>query len=489
MEAKKLLDQTKLVFVSNRGPVSFAEAAGRIVSRAGHGGLVTGLRDVVLDQRAVWISSAMTAADDTVARSHSYGAFDHSVGDAMFRLRLVPSDPAIYARFYEGFANGVLWPLQHYLFDLLRLGDTGAWEDDYGAYRTINAGFAEAVIEELTDQPEAVVMIQDYHHYPCAGLIRSHRPDVFLSQFVHIPWTQPDSWRILPTWIREDLLRGVLANDIVGFHTQRWANNFLACCEELLDGVEVDRRQAVVRHGDRETWARVYPLPISVRWWQQVARGPEAEALAAELRASRQSRRLVVRVDRADPAKNILRGVEAFDLFLREHRHYRERVVFLMHLVPSRLTAPGYAEYLETVKEAVATLNRAHGMPGWTPVELVLTESVHRAAAEYREADVFISNSLMDGRNLVALEASLLNTVGGVLVLSENAGAYEALGEHALAVNPWDVGQQAAAIHKALEMSMSERNRRARALRRAASNERSWFDAQWADYLAKRGLR
>jgi trehalose 6-phosphate synthase len=481
---------TKLVVVSNRGPVSFAEEAGRIVPRAGHGGLVTGLRDVVLRHRAVWISSAMTTADEVMSQSAGYGSFEHEVDGDTFVLKLVRSDPATYARYYERFSNAVLWPLQHGLFDPLNLPDTNGWWTNYGAYRTINSGFAAAVLGEIADSDEALVSIQDYHLYPLAELIRRHRPDVFTIHFVHIPWPSPDVWRMLPTGIRETLLGNMVANDIVGFHTRRWADNFAACCAELLPGAEVDREARVVRYGGRETWVGVYPLPISMDWWRQRAASEEAKQLTEELRVRREQQQLIVRIDRPDEAKNILRGLGAYDTFLRRNSDaYRGRVVFIVHLIPARLSMSDTREYLESIRARVAEIDALHGSPQWKPVELIIENSIARAAAEHRMADVFMCNSLMDGRNLVSLEMGYLNEVDGVLILSENAGAHELAGPFALSVNPWDVSAQAAAIKTALEMPADERARRSRGLKEAVTSEEPWFERQWADYQVKREQR
>ena len=233
-----------------------------------------------------------------------------------YRVNYVASNPDAYDGFYNIIANPMLWSIQHYPWDLsnapdIRRNETEAFEF---AQNAVNEDLANAVLEEVADVEEPVVMVHDYHLYTLPGLIRRSRPDVFLHHFVHIPWSQSDSWRVLPSVIRREIPDGILANDIVGFHTRSYRHNFLQCCQDLTD-YEVDHEAGIVPVGDREVWVRAYPLPIDAGAVQAVARRPGVHEFEAELLRRRRDH-LILRVDRADLSKNVLRGFSAFDTFL-----------------------------------------------------------------------------------------------------------------------------------------------------------------------------
>jgi trehalose 6-phosphate synthase len=331
-----------------------------------------------------------------------------------------------------------------------------------------------------------VVMLHDYHLYLAPRAIRHANPDVFLHHFIHIPWTQPDAWRVLPRDMREEIYEGVLSNDIVGFHTRAYKRNFMLCCRELFD-MDVDEEAGIVRFEGREVWVRAYPLPISAESFQRTAGSPEVAEYEQEL-LRRRREHLILRVDRADLSKNVLRGFTAFDLFLTQHPEFREKVTFIAQLMPSRQDVPEYLEYLEKIEALVAVVNHRHGTTDWMPIDLKLRENLPEAVAAYKHYDLLIVNAMFDGMNLVAKEGPLVNEHAGVSLLSENTGAHEELAEFALSVNPFDVQEQADAIHRALTMSLEERVWRAEGLKRivTARHPGDWIDDQLADIEAKR---
>jgi trehalose 6-phosphate synthase len=332
-------------------------------------------------------------------------------------------------------------------------------------------------------------MIHDYHLYTLPDLVRRARPDAFLHHFVHIPWTQSDAWRVLPTRIREEIFTGLLANDIVGFHTRSYRQNFLQCCRDLMD-LEVDFQRGLVRFGEREVWVRAYPLPIDHKATRRVAQGPRVEEFERELLRRRRDF-LILRVDRADLSKNVLRGFSAFDLFLEQHPEFSERVTFMAQLMPSRTDVPQYAEYLERIEALVAVVNHRHGTPDWMPIQLKLRDDLEEAMAAYKHYDVLLVNAMFDGMNLVAKEGPIVNEREGVSILSENTGAHEELGEYALSVNPFDIQELANSIYAALTMEPSERRRRAEGLVEIVTSRDpgDWIDEQLADIRAKRRTR
>ncbi|HEY4894999.1 MAG TPA: trehalose-6-phosphate synthase [Solirubrobacteraceae bacterium] len=475
-----------LVLVSNRGPVTF-QADGEV--QRGSGGLVTALTGLASHREAIWIASAMSEHDAEVSRAHGGGAFSVSSpgGGPDLQVRLVVSDPDAYDRFYNVFANPMLWFIQHYLWDLSNAPDIRREEIEafeFG-YNVVNEDLAHAVVEQLDRVDEPVVMVHDYHLYTLPDLVRRARPDVFLHHFIHIPWTQPDAWRVLPTRIREEIYAGLLANDIIGFHTRSYRHNFLQCCRDLMD-LDVDFEAGVVRFGEREVWVRAYPLPIDHRATRQIAERERVAAFEGELLRRRRDF-LILRVDRADLSKNVLRGFSAFDLFLEEHPEFSERVTFMAQMMPSRTDVPQYAEYLERIEALVAVVNHRHGTPDWMPIQLKLRDDLDEAVASYKHYDVLLVNAMFDGMNLVAKEGPLINERDGVSILSENTGAHEELGEYALSVNPFDIQELANSIYAALTMDPGERARRARGLVEIVTSRDpgDWIDEQLADIRAK----
>jgi trehalose 6-phosphate synthase len=474
-----------LVLVSNRGPVTFQDDGD---VKRGTGGLVTALTGLASHRDAVWIASALTDGDARKAHEAEGKAFTvRSPAGGEYQVRLVVSDPDAYDRFYNIFANPMLWFIQHYLWDLsnapdVRRNEVEAFE--YG-YNVVNEDLATAVIEEIEGDDEPVVMVHDYHLYTLPALVRRARPDVFLHHFVHIPWTQSDAWRVLPQEIRDELYCGLLSNDIIGFHTSSYRRNFLQCCRDLMD-LEVDFDAGVVHFEDREVWVRNYPLPIDAKALFNVAASDGVARQEQELLHRRRDH-LILRVDRADLSKNVLRGFSSFDLFLEQHPEFRERVTFIAQLMPSRTDVPEYAEYLERIEALVAVVNHRHGTPDWMPIQLKLRDDLEEAVAAYKHYDVLLVNAMFDGMNLVAKEGPMVNERAGVSILSENTGAHEELGEHALSVNPFDIQALADSIHAALTMEPGERARRLRGLKEivTARDPGDWIDDQLEDIRAK----
>jgi trehalose 6-phosphate synthase len=483
----------KLLVVANRGPVSYGRsAAGERVVLRGGGGLVTALRSLVDHHDVTWIASAMSDEDRAVAAEHGGDGFEESARDGSpYRLRLVAHDPNAYDWYYNVVANPTLWFLQHYMWGLpyapdLDLGLHNAW---FGGYLPVNETFAGAVVAEIDREPDAAVFLHDYHLYLAPKLIRERRPDAVMSHFIHIPWPQSDYWHVLPGHLRRSVHEGLLANDIVGFHTARWKRNFLRTCEELL-GAEVDDRAGTVTHDGRRTVVTSHPIGIDPFEFDELKDSP---AVLEEERQIVEARKefLVLRVDRTDPSKNVIRGFRAFGLFLDLHPDLRGRVVLLALLDPSRQDIPEYSEYLAAIQREARTVNDRFQTEGWTPIDLRIADNFAQSVAAYKQYDVLLVNAVFDGLNLVSKEAPLVNARDGVLILSENAGAHEELGEWALTVNPVDVYGQAESIYVALTMPADERRRRLEATRALVRGHdlAAWIAAQLDDLdaLAPRG--
>jgi trehalose 6-phosphate synthase len=480
--------ETPLVLVSNRGPVTFGPG-GEI--RRGSGGLVTALIGLATHREVTWVASAMTDEDVVVAERHSGRPFPVQTPDGHeYRVKMVASSAEAYDGFYNIIANPMLWFIQHYLWDLsnapdIRRHETEAFE--FG-YNVVNEDLARAVLEEIDGVSNPIVMVHDYHLYTLPNLIRRERPDAVLHHFVHIPWSQSDSWRVLPSMIREEIYNGILANDIIGFHTRSYRRNFLQCCEDLM-GYEVDFERGIVTcESGREVWVRAYPLPIDSAAVQEVATRSRVHEFEDELLRRRRDH-LILRVDRADLSKNVLRGFSAFDVFLEQHPEFREKITFIAQLMPSRTDVPEYAEYLERIEAVVAVVNHRHGTPDWMPIQLKLRDDLEEAVASYKHYDVLIVNAMFDGMNLVAKEGPMVNERAGVSILSENTGAHEELSEYALSVNPFDIQELADSIHAALAMPVLERKRRLEGLKSivTARNPGDWVDDQLADIKQRAG--
>jgi trehalose 6-phosphate synthase len=490
-----------VVLLSHRGPASFRQTPRGVTVKRGAGGLVTALMGLAEHlEDAVWVCAAATQADAAVAAEHEGHSVelafsphpqlvgpDDVVNAPTLSARYVEVDPERHQMFYGEIANPLLWFVQHGLYG--RANEPDITAETHRAftegYTAVNRLFANAVAEEIEARGgRAIVMLQDYHFYLVGEMVRQRCPDAVISHFVHIPWPSPEGWRVLPPSIREPLLHGLLGCDVVAFHTTRFARNFLACAAELL-GLEIDMRAMTVRAGDRTVAARAYPISVDVESVEKLAASEEvgAHCKALETAYLDAGHQLIVRVDRTDPSKNVVRGFRAFGLLLDEHPELRGRVTFLASLMPSRTDVPEYADYLAQVGAVVAEVNARHHMEGWQPIDLRLQEDMAFAVAAYQLADVLVVNAVNDGMNLVAKEAVLVNSRDGVLLLSESTGAHEELGAHALTVHPFDLQQQADAMYAALTMPVDERRRRLAAAADAvrANDVQRWLDNQMED--------
>ena len=449
-----MAQRRQLIVVSNRGPVTYErDQDGARVERRGGGGLVTALRPLLEHHDVTWIASAMSDEDRRVAA-------EGAAGDVV----LVAHDPAAYDAYYNVVANPMLWFVQHSLWGrALQPELDDAFHAAWRSYEQVNESFARTVVAELDNKPGAAVLFQDYHLYLAPAYVRAARPDAVLAHFVHVPW--PTDWTTLPESMRRAVHEGLLANDVVAFHTERWARAFRTSCAETTRGFGAT---TVTHHA------------ISIDTDEFAALRDSAGVLAEEERiVADRPEKLVVRVDRTDPSKNIVRGFHALGLLLDTHPEWRGRVRMLALLDPSRQSIPEYAQYVAEVERAVAEVNAAHG----DVVQLRVADNFPQSVAAYKQFDVLLVNAVYDGMNLVAKEAPLVNVRDGVLVLSENTGAFEELSEWSVAVNPFDIAGQAEALHAALSMAEPERRRRIEAIRShvRANDVHGWLAGLLAD--------
>ena len=449
----------ELIVVSNRGPFGYTvDARGERVVTRGAGGLVTALRPLVARHDVTWIASALTAEERRLAAA---GAADVETASGVpFRLRFVAHDPAAYDLFYNVAANPTLWFVHHGLSALRRDSDGAVGPAWSGGYLPVNETFADVVVAELEQRPGAAVFFQDYHLYVAPRLVRERRPDALLAHFVHIPWPRPEEWDALPQWLVRDVHDGLLANDVVGFHTERWRSAFLDSCRRL--GLDTSH-----------TRVTSHPISVDAAEFDALAESPAVLEREREL-VARRPERLIVRVDRTDPSKNVVCGLEAFGLLLDRRPDLRGRVGMLALLDPSRQAIPEYVAYRGAIERAAAEVERRH--PG--ALELLIQDDFPQSVAAYKQYDVLLVNAVRDGLNLVVKEASLVNRRDGVVVLSENTGAFEELRGWVVPVDPQDLDGHVAALEQALDMAPEERSRRAAALR---LHVRAHDLAGWAD--------
>ncbi|MEV8545140.1 trehalose-6-phosphate synthase [Streptomyces sp. NPDC051572] len=444
----------QVLVASNRGPVSYEVGDdGSLRARRGGGGLVSGLSAIGPDAGALWVCSALSDGDRE--------AVWRGVGEDGVRMLDIPAD--VHADAYNGIANSVLWFVHHMLYQTpLEPVFDAEFRRQWASYEAYNRAFTETLAAEAAEG--AVAIVQDYHLCLVPGMLRELRPDLRIGHFSHTPWAPADYFRMLPDDIREQLLTGMLGADRLGFLTHRWADAFTACCTEFTGGL-----------GD--TRIGVHGLGADADFLRARSHEPDVEerivALREEIGANR---RTIVRVDRTELSKNIVRGLLAYRQLLDDHPEFLEQVVHVAFAYPSRQDLAVYRDYTAEVQRVADEINSRYGTAGWTPVVLHVKDDFARSLAAYRLADVALVNPIRDGMNLVAKEVPVVSDEGCVLVLSREAGAYEELGEDAIPVNPYDVIGTAAALHEALTMPPEERAERTKRLTAAAT---ALPPAQW----------
>jgi trehalose 6-phosphate synthase len=444
----------RVLVASNRGPVSYTvHEDGSLHAKRGGGGLVSGLSAIGSEAGALWVCSALSDGDREAVR--------RGVGEDGVRMLDIPAD--VHADAYNGIANSVLWFVHHMLYQTpLEPVFDAEFRRQWASYEAYNRAFAEALAAEAARG--ASVVVQDYHLTLVPGMLRELRPDLRIGHFSHTPWAPPEYFRMLPDDIAGQVLRGMLGADRLGFLTHRWADAFTACCEQFAGGLGGTR-------------IGVHGLGADADFLRRRAHEADVEERILALREQiGAGRRTIVRVDRTELSKNIVRGLLAYRQLLDDHPEWRERVVHVAFAYPSRQDLAVYREYTAEVRRVAEEINSQYGTPGWTPVVIHLKDDFARSLAAYRLADVALVNPIRDGMNLVAKEVPVLSDEGCVLVLSREAGAFEELGEDAIAVNPYDVIGTARALHEALSVGPEERAERSKRLAAAAT---ALPPAQW----------
>lgn len=484
----KLLDGRRLIIASNRGPIQFdIQPDGSLATQRGTGGMVTALLATARILPMTWVAAAMTDGDRRIA-AESNGDLVRAMGEDL-AVRFVTVPNSVYQRHYYVFCNPLLWFIQHFMWNTPRTPNIGravyeAWES---GYIPVNQAIAQAIVEEARTSGTAapIVLLQDYHLYLAPRMVREALPDASILHFTHIPWPGPRYWGMLPEFMRRRIHEDMCACDIVGLQTRADVQNFLHCAEVILDGAVVDYDTCTVRFRDHLVHVREYPISIDSAGLLEFKDSPAVKAYIERLRPLT-GQQTIVRVDRSEPSKNIIRGLRAYELLLERYPAYRAHVNFLQFLVPSRSELGVYQTYTDEIFELVESINDHYGDVDWQPIRVFYEENYAQAIAGMTLYDVLLVNPVIDGMNLVSKEGPLVNGRDGVLILSELAGSFEQLQEFVLPVSPTDLEGTVRALHQALTMHEDERHARAEGLRKQVEDNDivRWLESQFKDLLA-----
>ncbi|MBN2542392.1 trehalose-6-phosphate synthase [bacterium] len=461
METSEILSRElpgyKFVLVANREPYVHLKTGNGIKCTIPAGGLTVALDPVLQASGGTWVGWGSGNADKEVV-------------DENDRIMVPPEDPKYTLKrvwlseeqehgFYLGFANQVLWPLCHVVFT------KPVFKPQYWKkYKEVNKLYAKATLEEIGDE-KVFIWVQDYHFPLLPKLIRDARPNALITQFWHIPWSLPGIFRICP--YKKEILEGMLANDLLGFHLPSYCNNFLRTIERELES-KCDFDQMTVDYKGQRTWVKPFPISVDYDHINDFAMKDEVLEETKKLREDYGCDYIAVSVDRLDYTKGILEKFSAIDFFITRYPEYKSNFVLMQAGAPSRTEIPAYAKLNNMIDETVKKINEKHRVGNWVPIDFQRKKLDYtRLLGYYRTADLCIVSSLEDGMNLVAKEVvSAQVDEKGILLLSEFCGAYHELGENSVSINPYDVERFAEAIKASLEMPQHEKTGKMRNLRR-----------------------
>ncbi len=431
-----------------------------------------------------WVASAMTEGDRRMAEGYEKCLVPIPEENPEFCVSFVVVESEIYEAYYSVISNPLLWFVQHYMWNtpyvpVIDDNTHKAWHDSY-VY--VNKIFAERIIEEAeTDERKPLIMIQDYHLYTCPGYIREKLDDIFLNQFIHIPWPQSEYFSILPEYMQEAIVKGLLSNDIIGFHLKKYVMNFLYTCEPYVEKVDYGSRK--IWHDGRIISVNHYPISVDCRKLTENAKTNEVIQKEELIKKIKGDCFLIYRTDRADLSKNIIRGFKAYELFLQKHPEFHGKVKFLSTGMPTRQQIKEYCDYRDETYRTIDEINERYSKDGWKPIEQLFKADYNLVTAAFKHYDCLLVNPIVDGMNIVAKEGPIVNENNGVLILSNGAGSYEELQDYSIIVNAYDITQTADAIYRAIMMSNEERARIIEGLKKSI-NERNvyiWMQEQFKD--------
>lgn len=471
----KLGDYLFLV-VSNREPYIHTMSGDGIICHRPVSGLTVALDPVMRASKGTWVAYGSGDADRKVVDSHNRVAVPPEKPEYSLRRVWLTKDEV--AGFYLGFSNEALWPLCHVTFTppIFR-------ESDWNTYKRVNQIFAEAVIQEVADH-KAMVLVQDYHLALLSRLIKEQNSKLIVGQFWHIPWPTHEIFRTCP-W-QEEILDGLLGNDLLGFHTQSYCNNLLETVEHTLEA-KIDQNEFTITYRGKTTL--VQPFPISVDFGQ-LSQEAGTEAVEREMESLRreldlEGKYVGLGMDRIDYTKGIPQRLQALDKFLEDFPSYRGKVVFIQAGMPSRTQIESYQNINQSIDDLINSINDKYGNDSWKPVIPMTRQlALPTLAALRRLANFCVVSSLHDGMNLVAKEFVSSRVDGdGVLILSQFTGAVAEM-QGALLINPYAINEFAKKMKEAIEMPEAERRRRMKTMRETvASRNIYWWGASMVSRL------
>lgn len=484
------------IIASNRGPIEYyAEPDGTFHKRYGSGGLITALLGAIQHRHIVWIALAMSKADRTGMRTHHYT--DEQLPSILdnISLQMLNVSQKAYRRYYYNISNHLLWFAQHELLDpAMTTTFTQKTQDDWEqGYCLVNETIARAVIKELTlHGPETPVILQDYQLYLVAGHIRKQYPQARIGHVIYIPWPDARYMAMLPDYMTQRIYRSMAMNDFIGFQTLNDARNFLMGATRFLENAHIQWDDTDTSKPGKLFWQGrsvqicLHPAMLSPQYLHSVAQSQEIEVAVQEISTQineDDNKQLILRVDRVEPTKNIIRGFQAYERLLQTHPELHKCVTFLALLVPSRESLAKYRLYEHEVRNIIARINTQFGQEGWQPIVAAFGNNRIRALAYLQRYDVLLVNPVVDGMNLVVKEGAILNKRSGVTILSCTTGAYDTIGNHVLGITPLDVDATAETLYRALIMPFEERKHHADKVREVLLQEdaRQWFDVQLQD--------
>jgi len=415
----------------------------------------------------------MGEGDREVARRMQGGHVKVPAAGEKLYLRFIVSPRKTYHKFYNIFCNPLLWFLQHHMWDCCRspnidLAIYDAWEN---GYVPVNQAFAQAIVDTVAlSDPPPLVLLNDYHLYLASNYIRQQLPHQVIQHFIHIPWPPPSYWQLLPNSMREPIIQSLCTSDIVGFQTAQDVHGFLDCCQSFISEADIDYEQQTVQINGHITQVKAYPISVDVAALKSMLSSPTLQRYLEKLRPLC-GEQTIVRVDRMEPSKNIIRGFRAFDALLERYPQFLGKVKFIAFLVPTRTHLRVYQRYSQDVLGLIDTINDKYRTEEWYPIELFHENNYTQAIAGMCLYDVLLVNAVVDGMNLVAKEGPTVNQRDGVLILSEAVGACEQLGKNALTVAPADLEGLTQTMYAALTMPAEERSQRATALKQSIEEE------------------
>jgi len=456
----EFLQDKEIIVASNRGPVLFKrDEKGEIELIRGAGGIVGSMIPFLERTHGKWVSSAIGECDHYMNNKYHHNV-PVPLEDPEYYLRFVKTEEEVYNGFNGKFANPLLWFIHHSMWN----PPYSPCADDelhhaWDSYQYVNSKFAAAIVDEVNNcEKTPIVMLQDYHIYLTPSLIRKQHPDVLMSQFVHIPFPPPEIFQQLPDHMQIEILESILTNNVLGFHIPRYMNNFLETIKQILPDAYVDEVMGDILYNGHVCHVRTYPISVDIETLQMHAKDPNVIAKKAEVDGMIGDCKLIYRTDRTDLSKNIIRGFQAYDIFLEKNPEWREKVKFVATLMPSRQDIKIYREYTDKIQDIVNQINEKYAAGDWEPIKYICRGDYNLVVALLKRYDVLMVNPILDGMNIVAKEGSVVNENNGVLILSTGAGCYGELKEGAICVNPYDLRQTAESIDKALSMDDETKN-------------------------------